>query len=38
MLEIADCGYKLKRGYMVMTGPAAELRHDPAIRKAYLGV
>ena len=37
-LEIADRGYVLENGHMVMTGPAAELLHDPAIRKAYLGV
>ena len=37
-LEIADRGYVLENGHIVMTGKAAELRHDPAIRKAYLGV
>jgi ABC-type branched-subunit amino acid transport system ATPase component len=37
-LEIADRGYVLESGHMVATGPAAELRRDPAIRKAYLGV
>ena len=37
-LEIADRGYVLENGHMVMEGRAATLREDPAIRKAYLGV
>jgi branched-chain amino acid transport system ATP-binding protein len=37
-LEIADRGYVLENGHMAMTGRASELRHDPAIRKAYLGI
>jgi len=37
-LEIADRGYVLENGHMVMRGPATELRNDPAIRKAYLGI
>ena len=37
-LEIADRGYVLENGRMAMSGPAAELRQDPAVRKAYLGV
>ena len=37
-LEIADRGYVLENGRIVMNGPASELRRDPAIRKAYLGV
>ena len=37
-LEIADRGYVLENGRIVMSGPASELRRDPAIRKAYLGV
>ncbi len=37
-LEIADRGYVLENGHMAMTGAAAKLREDPAIRKAYLGI
>ena len=37
-LEAADRGYVLENGHVVMSGQAGELRHDPAIRRAYLGV
>ena len=37
-LENADRGYVLENGRIVMTGRAADLRRDPAVRKAYLGV
>jgi branched-chain amino acid transport system ATP-binding protein len=37
-LEIADRGYVLENGRIAMSGPASDLRRDPAIRKAYLGV
>lgn len=37
-LEIADRGYVLENGHIVLSGAAADLRKDPAIRKAYLGV
>jgi branched-chain amino acid transport system ATP-binding protein len=37
-LELADRGYVLENGHIVMSGPAPNLRRDPAIRKAYLGV
>ncbi|MDQ6710105.1 MAG: ABC transporter ATP-binding protein [Candidatus Dormibacteraeota bacterium] len=37
-LEIADRGYVLENGHMVMQGAATTLREDPAIRKAYLGI
>ena len=37
-LEIADRGYVLENGRIAMSGRAADLRRDPAVRKAYLGV
>ena len=37
-LDIADRGYVLENGRIVLSAPAAELRRDPAIRKAYLGI
>jgi branched-chain amino acid transport system ATP-binding protein len=37
-LDIADRAYVLENGRIAMTGPAADLRRDPAVRKAYLGV
>jgi branched-chain amino acid transport system ATP-binding protein len=37
-LEAADRGYVLENGRVVLSGPAAQLREDPAVRRAYLGV
>ena len=37
-LEIADRGYVLENGRIAMSGRAADLRQDPAVRKAYLGI
>jgi branched-chain amino acid transport system ATP-binding protein len=37
-LELADRGYVLQSGRVVMSGPSAELRGDERIRKAYLGM
>src|SRR5690242_14148152 len=37
-LEIADRGYVLENGRIVMSGAAADLRRDPDVRKAYLGI
>jgi branched-chain amino acid transport system ATP-binding protein len=37
-LEAADRGYVLENGQVVMAGPADELRADPGVRKAYLGI
>jgi branched-chain amino acid transport system ATP-binding protein len=36
-LNIAKRGYILQTGEIVLTGEAAKLRDDPAVRKAYLG-
>ena len=37
-LEAADRGYVLENGHVALEGPADELRADPGVRKAYLGV
>jgi branched-chain amino acid transport system ATP-binding protein len=37
-LEIADRAYVLQTGRVVLAGTAAEVRDDPEIRKAYLGI
>lgn len=37
-LSIADRGYVLESGRISISGPAEQLIHDDAIRKAYLGV
>ena len=37
-LEIAARGYVLETGRIVRPGTAAELRQDPEIRRAYLGI
>jgi branched-chain amino acid transport system ATP-binding protein len=36
-LSIADRGYVLSTGRLVLSGPASELREDEDLRKAYLG-
>ena len=36
-LAIADRAYLLETGRIVMSGPAAEIRKDEAIRRSYLG-
>jgi len=36
-LQIANRGYVLQTGQVVLSGPAAELAANPAIREAYLG-
>ena len=36
-LAIADRGYVLSTGRLVLQGPAAELRENEDLRKAYLG-
>ena len=36
-LAIADHGYVIQTGRVVMQGPAKDLLHDEAVKKAYLG-
>jgi branched-chain amino acid transport system ATP-binding protein len=36
-LQIADYGYVLQTGRIVLSGPARDLLHDARIRDAYLG-
>ena len=36
-LQIADYGYVLQSGRIVLSGPARDLLYDPKIRDAYLG-
>jgi branched-chain amino acid transport system ATP-binding protein len=37
-LKIADRGYVLENGRVVMEGPASELLGNPKVREAYLGI
>ncbi len=37
-LEIADRAYVLQTGRMILSGTAAEVRDNPEIRRAYLGI
>jgi ABC-type branched-subunit amino acid transport system ATPase component len=37
-LQLVDRAYVLRNGAVAMTGTAAELRNDPAVREAYLGI
>jgi branched-chain amino acid transport system ATP-binding protein len=36
-LELADSAYLLETGRVVLGGPAAQLRDDETVRRAYLG-
>jgi ABC-type branched-subunit amino acid transport system ATPase component len=36
-LAVADRGYVMESGAIVHAGAAADLRHDPALERAYLG-
>ncbi len=37
-LAIADRGYVMETGRVVLCGPATELPRDPQMRRAYLGL
>jgi branched-chain amino acid transport system ATP-binding protein len=37
-LAIADRGYVMETGRVVLDGPAAELLKDPQVQQAYLGL
>jgi branched-chain amino acid transport system ATP-binding protein len=37
-LEVADYGYILESGQIVLEGPGADLARNDAVRKAYLGI
>ncbi len=37
-LAIADRAYVLQTGRVVLSGPAAQVRDDPEVRRAYLGI
>jgi branched-chain amino acid transport system ATP-binding protein len=37
-LAIADRGYVIETGRIVMNGPGRELLNDPRVRNAYLGI
>jgi ABC-type branched-subunit amino acid transport system ATPase component len=37
-LDVADRAYVLENGRIAMSGPAAALKDDPGIRRAYLGL
>jgi branched-chain amino acid transport system ATP-binding protein len=37
-LDIADRAYVLEHGGFVLSGPAAQVRADPALQRAYLGL
>ena len=36
-LKVADYGYVMEGGRVVLEGPAPQLRDDPRVRDAYLG-
>ena len=36
-LKLADRGYVLETGRIILDGSAAELREDPEVQRAYLG-
>jgi branched-chain amino acid transport system ATP-binding protein len=36
-LQVADTGYVLETGEVVLSGPSAELIHNPRVAQSYLG-
>ncbi len=36
-LEMADYGYVIESGHITLSGPADQLKNDPAVQEAYLG-
>jgi branched-chain amino acid transport system ATP-binding protein len=36
--DLATIGYVLENGSVVLSGPTAELRSDPHVKQAYLGL
>ncbi|NLC35524.1 MAG: ABC transporter ATP-binding protein, partial [Alcaligenaceae bacterium] len=37
-LQVADYGYVLETGEVVLEGPASELAHNPRVIESYLGL
>ena len=37
-LEISDRAYVLQTGKVVMSGPAADIKSNPEVRRIYLGM
>jgi branched-chain amino acid transport system ATP-binding protein len=38
VLEIADKGYVIQKGAVVMSGTAKDLKNDPKVKESYLGI
>jgi branched-chain amino acid transport system ATP-binding protein len=36
-LELADHAYLMETGSLVLSGPAAQVKQDEAVRRSYLG-
>jgi branched-chain amino acid transport system ATP-binding protein len=37
-LDVADRAYVLENGRIALSGPASDVRDDPGVRRAYLGL